>query len=109
MQDHSERYCNVLPVFGFHDAKYNNNLKKSYLLLLLVSERGVEPMVIRKANQFVSFKFWDVLLPDILIFLRKATIFDSFLILYKISETKIFLPYEWFVDPKKLNDAQLRP
>ena len=57
LQEHFERYCNVLPVFGFNSAKNDFNLIKSYLLPILVNERDIEPTVIKKANQFVSFKF----------------------------------------------------
>ena len=39
LQEHFERYCNVLPVFGFKSAKYDINLIKSYLLPILVSDR----------------------------------------------------------------------
>ena len=60
LQDHSERFCNVLSVFGFNSAMYDFNLLKSYWPPLLVNERGIEPMVIKKANQFVSFKFGNV-------------------------------------------------
>ena len=60
LQEHFERYCNVLPVFGFNSAKYDINLIKSYLLPILVNERDIEPTVIKKANQFVSFKFRDI-------------------------------------------------
>ena len=58
LQEHFERYCNVLPVFGFNSAKYDINLIKSYLLPILVNERDIEPTVIKTANQFVSFNFW---------------------------------------------------
>ena len=71
LQDHSERYCNVLPVFGFNSAKYNINLIKSYLLPILINERNMEPIVIKKAKQFVSFKFGDVPLLYIINFLNK--------------------------------------
>ena len=60
LQEHLERYCNVLPVFGFNSAKYDINLIKSYLLPILVNERNMEPFVIEKANHFVSLKFGDV-------------------------------------------------
>ena len=60
LEEHFERYCNTLPVFGFNSAKYDINLIKSYLLPILVNERQIEPTVIKKANQFVSFKFGDV-------------------------------------------------
>ena len=46
LQEHLERYCNVLPVFGFNCAKYDINLIKSYLLPILINERNMEPMVI---------------------------------------------------------------
>ena len=60
LQEHFERYCNTLPVFGFNGAKYDISLIKSYLLSILVNERQIEPIVIKKANQLVSFKFGDV-------------------------------------------------
>ena len=53
LQEHLERYSNVLPVFGFISAKYDINLIKSYLLPILINERNMEPIVIKKANQFV--------------------------------------------------------
>ena len=59
-QEHFERYCNVLPVSGFNSAKYDINLIKSYLLPTLVYERDIEPTVIKKADQVVSFKFGDI-------------------------------------------------
>ena len=89
-----ERYCNVLPVFGFNSAKYDINLIKSYLLPILVNEQDIEPTVIRKANQFVSFKFGDIQLLDIMSFLGGATGLDSFPKAYQTKETKGFFPYE---------------
>ena len=50
LQESLERYCNVLPVFGFKSAKYDINLIKSYLLPILINERDIEPTVIKKAN-----------------------------------------------------------
>ena len=83
LQEHFERYCNVLAVCGFSSAKYDINLIKSYLLPILVNERDIEPTVIKKANQFVSFKFGDIQLLDIMNFLGGATSLDSFLKAYK--------------------------
>ena len=94
LQELLERYCNVLPVFGFNSAKYDINLIKSYLLPILIKERNMEPIVIKKANQFVSFKFGDVQLLGIMNFLGGATSLDSFLKACKTSETKGFFPYE---------------
>ena len=109
LQEHFERYCNVLPVFGFNSAKYDINLIKSYLLPILVNERDIEPTVIQKANQFVSYKFGDIQLLDIMNLLGGATSFDSFLKAYKTKETKGFFPYEWFDCPEKMNNKELPP
>ena len=69
IQESLERYCNVLPVFGFNSAKYDLNLIKSFLLPILVNERDIEPAVITKANQLISFKFGDIQLLNIMNFL----------------------------------------
>ena len=90
LQEHFECYCNVLPVFGFNSAKYDINLIKSYLLPILVNERDIEPTVIKKTNQFVSFKLGDIQLLDIMNFLGGATSLDSFLKAYRTKETKSF-------------------
>ena len=73
LQEHLERHCNVLPVFGYNSSIYDINIIKRYLLPLLVIERELEPTVRKKANQFVSFKVGDVPLLDILNFLGGAT------------------------------------
>ena len=109
LQEHFESYCNVLPVFGFNSAKYDIDLIKSYLVPILVSERVIEPTVIKKANQFVSFKFGDIQLLDIMNFLGGATSLDSFLKAHKTKETKGFFPYEWFDCPEKMNNNKLPP
>ena len=109
LQEHFERYCNVLPVFGFNSAKYDINLIKSYLLPILVNEQDIEPIVIKKANQFVSFKFGDLQLLDIMNFLGIATSLDYFLKTYKTKKTKGFFLYEWFDCPEKMNNKELPP
>ena len=109
LQEQFERYCNVLPVFGFISAIYDNNMIKSNLLPILVNERDIEPRVIKKANQFVSFKFVDIQLLDIMNFLGGATSLDFFLKAYKTKETKGFFPYEWFDCPEKMNNKEFPP
>ena len=109
LQEHFERYCNVLPVFGFNSAKNDINLIKSHFLPILINERNMEPIVFKKTNQFVFFEFGDVQLLDIMNFLGGATSLDSFLKVYKTSETKGFFPYEWFDCPQKMNNSELPP
>ena len=94
-------------MFGFNSAKYDLNLIKSYLLPILLNEGDIEPTVIKKANQFISFKFGDIQLLDIMNFLAGATSLDSVLKACKISETKRFFPYEWFDRLDKLQNTEL--
>ena len=109
LQEHLEHYCNVLPVFGFNSAKYDINLIKSYLLPIIINERNMEATVIKKANQFVSFKIGDVQLLDIMNFLGGATSLDSFLKAYKTAQIKGFFPYDWFDCPQKMSNSELPP
>ena len=50
LQEHLELYCNILPIFGYNSAKNDLNLKKTYLLPILVNERNIEPNVIKKSE-----------------------------------------------------------
>ena len=84
-------------------------LIKSFLPAILVNERGIEPMVIKKDNQFVSFKFGDIQLFDIMNFLGGAASLDSFLRAYKTKETKSFITYEWFYCSENLNNKKIPP
>ena len=79
LQEQLERYCNVLPVFGCNSAKYDLNLKESRLLPVLVSERNIEPTVMKNTNQFISFKLGNYQLLDIMKFLGGATSLEYFL------------------------------
>ena len=56
LQEHLERYCNVLPIFGFNSAKYDLNLRKSFLLPILVSECNIEPTVIKNRTNLSRSK-----------------------------------------------------
>ena len=103
-REHFERYCNVVPVFGFNSAKYDLNLIKPYLLPFLVNTPDFEQRVIKKANQIVSFKLGDIQLFDILSFLDGATSLDSCLKIYKTNETNWFFSHEWFDCREKLSN-----
>ena len=96
-------------MFGFNSAKYDLNLIKPYLVPILVNERDIETTVIKKANQFISFKFGDIQLLDIMNFLGGATSLDSILKAYKTLETKGFFPYERFDHPDKMQNTELPP
>ena len=109
LKQHLERYINTLTVFGFNSGRYDLNLIKSYLIPYLIRDKEQETSVIKKANDFISFKFGDVQFLDIMKLLGGATTQDSFLKAYKASETKGFFPYEWFDNPDKLDFPGLPP
>ena len=103
-----ERYCIVSQVFVLNYSKCDLILIKSHLLPILVNERDFEPTVNKKANQFISFKFDDSQLLDIMTSLGGATNLDSFLKAYKTSETKKFLE-ERFDHPNKMQNTDPPP
>ena len=69
----------------------------------------MEPTLIKKANQFVSFRFGDFQLLDIMNFLGGAASPHLLPKAYKTSETKRLFPYEWFDCPQKMNNSELPP
>ena len=108
LQDPLENYCTVFALFGSNRAlRYSFN--KVMFAVLLVKEWRNEPIVIKEANQFVSLKFGDVQLLDLLKFLGGDTSFHSFLKVFKNPETEAYFPYEWSVSPEKLTNTQLLP
>ena len=94
---------------SYYSLQQHLNLIKSYLIPYLIRDKEQETSVIKKANDFISFKFGDVQFLDIMKFLGGATTLDSFLKAYKASETKGFFPYEWFDNPDKLDFPGLSP
>ena len=90
--EHLERYCNVLPVFGFNSAKYDINLIKSCLLPILINERNMETTVIEKANQIVYFKFGDVQLLDFMNFSVEQQVLTRSIELTKHQKLKVSFP-----------------
>ena len=86
LKQHLERYMNTLPVFGFNSGRFDLNLIKSYLIPYLIFDKEQEISVIKKANDFISFKLGDVQFLNIMKFLGGATTLDSFLKGYKASD-----------------------
>ena len=82
LKQYLERYVNTLLVFGFNSGRYYLNLIKSYLITYLIRDKEQETSIIKKANDFISFKFEDVQFLDNMKFLGGATTLDSFLKAY---------------------------
>ena len=109
LQRHFNNCVDTLPVFGFNSGKYDLNLIKAYLIPHLLNDRDIQPTVIKKAKQFISFKFGDIQFLDILNFLAGATSLDSFLKAYQSEETKSYFPYEWFDGLRNLTAIIFHP
>ena len=88
-------------MFGFNSTIYDLNLIESYLLRILVNDQDIEPTVIKKANQFISFNFGDIRLLDKLNFLDGAISLDSFLKEYKIKKQKDVSPTNGLITLRK--------
>ena len=46
-QNSPERFCKVIPVFGFNSANFDQNLVKSHSLPILVNEQDIELTVMK--------------------------------------------------------------
>ena len=80
---------------------------KSYLLSLLGIEREIDPIVIKNANQYVSFKFADLQLLDFFNFLGGTTNFFSESV--QDADTKGYFPNECFENAEQLHQTQRSP
>ena len=109
LQRHFDKYVDTLPVFGFNSGKYDLNLVKAYLIPHLLNDRTIQSTEIKKANQFISFKYGDIQFLDILNILGGAASLDSFLKAYQSEETKSYFQYEWFDSSTKHNSNHLPP
>ena len=69
LRQNLERYVNMLPLFGFNSGRYDLNLIKRYLISYLINDKEAEPMVIKRANNFIYLKFRDIQFLDIMKFL----------------------------------------
>ena len=85
LKQHLERYVDNLPVFGFNSGRYDLNLIESYLIPHFTRDKEQETSVIKKANDFISFKFGDVQFLNIMKFLGGATTLNSFFEAYRAS------------------------
>ena len=68
LKQHLERYLKTLPVFGFNSSRYDLKLIKSFLITYLIPDKEQETSVVKKANNFISFKFGDVQFLDTISF-----------------------------------------
>ena len=107
LQESVERFCIVLSVFDFYSAKIDLNLIKLYLLPIHVNEQGIEPKLIKKANQLIRFKIGHFHSLDIIIFLVGGASLVWFQKAYKTSETKIFFSDEWVDHANKIQNTEL--
>ena len=112
LKQHLKRYVNTLPVFGFNSSKYDLNLIKSYLLPYLIRDKEQETSVIKKANDFISFKFGDVQFLDKMKFLGGQLLWTPFSKPIKLAKRKdSFLMAGFITQPNLtfLNCHRMKP
>ena len=102
LKQYLESYVITLPVFGFNSGRYDLNLTKSYLILVLIPDKEQETSVIKKANDFISFKFGYPQFLDIMKLLGRATVLESFLKAYKKAKPKYSFPMSGLITQKSL-------
>ena len=102
LKQHLERYVYTLPVFGFNSGRHGLSFIKSYLVPYLICDKEQEASVIKKANDFTSFKFGDVQFLDIMKFLSGATTLDSFSKPTKLAKRKNSFPMSGLITQKNL-------
>ena len=71
------------------NSKHDINLIKSHLLSIFINGRDIEPVIIKKANKYMSSKFGDFQFWDLMTFLGEAIGLDSLLETYKTSEKNL--------------------
>ena len=79
------------------------------MLPILFNERNIEPNVIKKANQFNSFKFGVVQFSDILNLRGGVTSLDSYLDHTKLQKQKDASPTNGLVTLNKMQNTELPP
>ena len=109
LQRHFDNYVDTLPVFGFNSGKYDLYLIKAYLVPRLLNDRTIQPTVIKKASQFIFFKFGDIQFLDILNFLGGAASLDSFLKAYQSEETIVTSHMNGLIRPQNLTAIVFHP
>ena len=92
LKQHLERYVNTLPLFGFNSGKFDLNLIKSYLIPSFIRDKEHETSFIKKANDFISFKFGDLQVLDLMKFLGGPTTLGFFSKPIKLAKRKNCFP-----------------
>ena len=75
-------------MFGFNKDEYDLNLINSFSIPYCIGDKEIEPTVIKKSNDSISFKNEEAPFIDMMKLLRGAKTLDSFLKSFKASETQ---------------------
>ena len=94
-------WFNQVPVVGFNSSHYDLKLIRKYLIPQLANENGVFAAEKNGRIMFINtpqFKFL-----DIMNYLAPGITYDKWVKTYGATQTKPWLPYEWFDSPDKLD------
>ena len=93
-------WFNQVPVVGFNSGHYDLKLIRKYCIPQLANENGVFAAEKNGRIMFINtpqFKFL-----DIMNYLAPGITYDKWVKTYGATQTKSWLPYEWFDSPDKL-------
>ena len=94
-------WFNQVPVVGFNSGHYDLKLIRKYFIPQLANENGVFAAEKNGRIMFINtpqFKFL-----DIMNYLAPGITYDKWVKTYGATQTKSWLPYEWFDSPDKLD------
>ena len=94
-------YCKQFIIISFNGKRYDLNLIKKYLFPLLLPIQSV----IKRNTAYNLISTKDFRFIDITNYLAANTSYTKFLNSFNVPIHKTFFPYDWFNNPKQLNET----
>ena len=102
-----EKWCNQIPVVGFNSGAYGLNLIKKYFVTHIGTEKAVTAAKKQGKIMFMSTENFKIL--DIMNYSGPGTSYEKWVKTCGSTQTKSWLPYEWFTNADKLDYEGLPP
>ena len=102
-----EQWCNQVQVVGFNSGHYDLKLIRNYFVSQLAQENGV--FAAEKDGRIMFIKTPSYIFLDIMNYLAPGITYDKWVKTYGATQTKSWLPYEWFDSADKLDYPGLPP
>ena len=102
-----QQWCEQVPVVGFNSGHYDLYLIRKYFVFPLGQEAGVFAGVENCCIMFINTPHCKFL--DVMNYVSPGTSYDKWVKTYGATQTKSWLPYEWFDSADKLDYKGLPP